>query len=88
MSTSDPTLERVVHAVNTDGSAEIVRYDRAGKWFAEFRRPLAPTVEFASVADAARTAVDWEERGGTIYPRQYGGTVFVRLVDRVRSERL
>ena len=68
-------LERVVHAVMHDG-CEIVRYDRAGKWYLE---PINKTQHGAlrtllTVDYAVALALGAE----TVYPHQYGGGVFWR----------
>lgn len=85
MPTSDPSLERVVHAISGDEPAgELVRYDKAGKWYIEWPgRSLMPSQK-VSVRQAALTALHWEANGGEVFPRQYGGTRFMAEVERAR----
>lgn len=66
-------LERIVHAVMFDGS-EIVRYDRAGKWYREFSDNRMRTL--LTVGEAAWYGARAEVCG----LNQYGGAVFTRLV--------
>lgn len=73
---ADP-FERVVHASieNAAGRGEIVRYDRAGKWYVEYsdgsRRKL-------TLDDAVALADAWWRTGGTPHFDRYGGTAFNR----------
>lgn len=48
------TADRKVHGVSPDG-AEIVRYDRAGKWYLE--HPISGERRKVTVAEAAALAV-------------------------------
>lgn len=73
--TSDSTLERVEHARSVDGR-ELVRYDKVGKWYVEWPGHMYP-MEHVKIGRAADIAVEWLKNGGTIYPKQYGGTRFV-----------
>lgn len=86
MGTSDPTLERVVQAfIGQPGDrdeVELVRYDRAGKWFIEW--PARGERKPVKIAQAAKIALVWEMAGGTIFPRQYGGNAFIREVGKLR----
>lgn len=71
----DP-FERIVHAsIDTaDLRGQIVRYDRAGKWYVEYpgaRRKL-------TVDDAAALAWAWWKLGGTPHFDRYGGSTFNR----------
>lgn len=79
-------LERVEHAISGDEPpGEIVRYDKAGKWYIEWPgRSLMPC-QRVSVREAARTALHWEANGGTIFPQQYGGRAFIREVQKLRE---
>ena len=83
MSTTDPTLERVVHAFNSDDTIELVRYDRAGKWKLEWKDGRSVPIK---CRQAATVAILWEKLGGTIFPRQYGGTTFMRHVEEFRLD--
>jgi len=71
--------DRTVHATRANGS-EVVRYDRAGKWFLEWavtarRKPLtvAEAAELAAAGDAA-----W-------YPNRPGGQAFDARVRKLRG---
>ena len=67
--------DRTVHGL-TENGAEIVRYDRAGKWYIEragFRQPV-------TVAKAAEKAAE-----GRHYERRPGGKAFDAQVRRVRA---
>jgi hypothetical protein len=81
MPSADPTLERVVHATSPNG-AELVRYDKAGKWYVE--SPLGSLIpaRHVSIREAALVAVTWEELGGTVPVQQYGGS---RLHTEIRK---
>jgi hypothetical protein len=68
---------------------EIVRYDRAGKWYFE---PLDSSLrrQKITVHEAAATAVwarDHYNEGAHIFPSLHGGTTFDRLVTSVSTER-
>lgn len=67
--------DRTVHAENDD--IEVVRYDRAGKWFVETKRPrsLIPARP-VTLAEAVRVALNCRDRGGAIHLRRPGGTRF------------
>lgn len=82
MTTTDP-LERVVHAVSATGT-ELVRYDTAGKWYIEWPSGSMIPCEHVTIAEAARTALRWEAKGGTVLPKSYGGT---RLHSEIRKLR-
>lgn len=73
--------DRQVHAVLDD--EQIVRYDRAGKWFIEFSPPRMRPARHVTVREAARRAVEMKEEGGTIFFGRSGGGSFDRAV---RSE--
>lgn len=66
--------DRVVHGVTADGG-EIVRYDRAGKWYVEWdsHRPRRAV----SVASAAALAT---MPGAKAYPGRDGGARFSKIV--------
>lgn len=73
--------DRTVHAKLADGS-EIVRYDRASKWYLEQtgrqRRRL-------SIKEAAQLVID--DRSSRWYRGRYGGSRFDSLVIQRRSSR-
>lgn len=62
---------------------EVVRYDRAGKWYLEPVGGVSPR-QHVTVKQAAEYAV-WalRERQGYFYLDQPGGASFDRLVDRM-----
>jgi hypothetical protein len=74
--------DRTVHAVTHKG-VEIVRYDRAGKWFLEW--PLGSMVpcKHVGVNEAARTAV---EHSADIRVGLPGGKAFDAKVRRFRAD--
>jgi hypothetical protein len=71
--------DRTVHASNHE--AEIVRYDRAGKWYIEYRddRPRRRL----SLQGAAELAVRLHRDGGVIIAGKPGGRAFDRAVHEV-----
>ena len=70
-------LDRTVHGKTADGR-EIVRYDRAGKWYLE--SPIDARVAIA-LADAVRLATD-----GSAYLDRPGGLQFDAQVQRLNAE--
>ena len=76
-----PWWDRQVHALLDD--EQIVRYDRAGKWYIEFSPPRGRSARHVTVREAARRAVEMKEQGGTIFTDRPGGGSFDRAV---RSE--
>lgn len=72
--------DRTVHASHPDGR-QIVRYDRAGKWWLEHDPPLMRPARHIGVREAARIALQLEEEGGTIIMGRPGGNAFDRLVN-------
>lgn len=77
----DESEDRTVHAVTYDG-AEIVRYDRAGKWFIEWPYGSMKPCEHISVMDAARTAVT---NSGDVRLDLSGGKIFDAKVRKLRG---
>ena len=77
--------DRTVHAEDSRG-IQIVRYDRAGKWYVEVpenygRFGLPAERVHVTVADAAYQAKEWLRRGdGVVYLGRHGGRTFDRLV--------
>lgn len=82
-----PTREsgRTVHAEGEH--IEVVRYDRAGKWWLEAKRPMIPARP-VPLRVAVQVAVDLWEDGGTIHLRRPGGTVFDARVRRLGRAKL
>jgi hypothetical protein len=72
--------DRTVHACNHE--AEVVRYDRAGKWYIEYRdgRPYRRL----GVRDAAKEALRLHADNGVILAGQPGGRLFDRIVHEVK----
>lgn len=69
--------DRIVHADYP--GMEIVRYDRAGKWYFEPTDPRLPRQHVGVKAAALRAK--WAlENGGQVHLGQSGGAVFDRLV--------
>jgi hypothetical protein len=69
--------DRTVHGLNAAGDAEVVRYDRAGRWYVE---PLdGGKRRNVGVRDAARIVA-----GGTHHPGRSGGMMLDAIV---RGER-
>src|SRR2546430_15759960 len=67
--------DRTVHA-ECEGF-EVVRYDRAGKWYVEPRNGDRPP-EHVGVGEAARRAASADVLGGVIHFGARGGDVFDR----------
>lgn len=78
---------RTVHASHPAGE-EIVRYNRAGKWYIELVSPSvdAPKRKQVTIAQAARRAEVLAEQGGEIHLRRPGGTSFDRLVRKPKRK--
>lgn len=68
--------DRRVHA-SAEGE-EIVRYDRAGKWYIELVEPSphAPARQAVKIAQAVSRAVELVEQGGEVHLGLYGGGMF------------
>lgn len=67
------TSDRTVHAAYPDW--EVVRYDRAGKWFLEPTRPMI-SCRRVTLNAAARAALEGVADGGVIYFGKPGGRMF------------
>lgn len=78
--------DRTVHARYP--GMEIVRYDRAGKWYFEPLDSSLPRqkVTVKQAADAAIWARGYYNAGAIIFPRLHGGSTFDRLVTRASTE--
>ena len=77
--------DRTVHASIDGGGIEIVRYDRAGKWYieiaADYGRPGLPAERFhVGVREAASRAHALRERGGVVNFGLPGGRSFDIMV--------
>jgi hypothetical protein len=70
--------DRTVHASNHE--AEIVRYDRAGKWYIEYRGGARARL---SLQEAAACARHLYNQGGVILAGQPGGRAFDRAIHQV-----
>jgi len=71
--------DRRIHA-RTPGGVEIVRYDRAGKWYAELRTPMGDWERrLLTVGEAVELATEIDTR---VYLRVPGGDTFDRLILR------
>lgn len=75
MSRNPGNPDRTVHAQAPDGS-QIVRYDRAGKWYLEHPPATATKRTALTLARAVTVAVEAHEKGGTVFPRLPGGGRF------------
>lgn len=69
--------DRRVHASHFEGE-EIVRYDRAGKWYIELVEPSrdAPARKPVKIAEAVSRAVQLVEQGGEVHLGLQGGGMF------------
>lgn len=77
--------DRTVHARSADG-AELVRYDRAGKWYVEHPPETLTPRRKVSVNEAVDIAVGWWHNGGTPFIGRLGGGMFdAKLRDRYRA---
>lgn len=82
----DPVIygDRRVHAVA--GEWQLVRYDRAGKWYEEYEPARGRSADAITVRLAAMLAVRKErEEGGWIYLGVPGGRRFDQLVEVERD---
>ncbi len=55
---------------------QVVRYDRAGKWWIEYRGRLLLPGRQVSLREAVRTALEMANSGGVIFDRNPGGKAF------------
>ena len=67
--------DRRVHARSAEGM-EVVRYDRAGKWYLEPPKGLGLKRQSVKIGDAVRFAVWAAENGGAVHFGLAGGTTF------------
>jgi|JI10StandDraft_1071094.scaffolds.fasta_scaffold14615_9 hypothetical protein len=84
MKQSRQESDRTVHAKvpSRGGHLELVRYDRAGKWYIEGTLPEHGLRSSVSVQEAISCARKWMRRGGSHYAGLPGGQVFDRGVAR------
>lgn len=69
--------DRRVHA-EWQGT-ELVRYDRAGKWWVE---QASGAHWHVGIADAVLIAKEWKRNGGNVFHGLPGGSAFDRMVGR------
>lgn len=72
------TLERIVHGTTADGH-EIVRYDRAGKWYVEKADGTRTQISVKRAAELATRP------GAQVFEGRYGGRLFRVAVRRRRQ---
>ena len=77
--------DRTIHAADARGGIEVVRYDRAGKWFIEIKegygRPGLPAERVpCTVKEAAEATRSILARGGSVFLGRHGGRSFDRLL--------
>lgn len=78
---SSRSSDRTVHA--SISGAEIVRYDRAGKWYLE---PTIGRRQHITLREAALKARYWEQNvAGAIFFGRSGGSAFDRIAGGDRS---
>lgn len=72
--------DRIVHATSDDG-LELVRYDKAGKWYIE---PLDKSLprQKVTIYEAVTVAIHWEKHYGSVVYDQPGGNRFNQLIRR------
>lgn len=80
MKQSKTDSDRTVHASvpSEDGLLELVRYDRAGKWYIEGTLPRHGPRASVTIGDAIKIAIIWRKRGGSTYLGLPGGQRFDR----------
>lgn len=66
------TIDRAVHATSKDGD-EIVRYDKAGKWWLERADGTRASLK---IGEAVEQAISFARAGGKIHTRRPGGKSF------------
>lgn len=74
-------FDRIVHGLTADGG-QIVRYDRAGKWYIEYPPSSERKRRQVNLGEAAAAAVD-----GRAIMGRYGGKVFDARVRALQAER-
>lgn len=60
--------DRTIHAV-IDGVYELVRYDRAGKWYVEgaTKRRALTLAEAVALAASPDSVIIWDQPGGQVF---------------------
>ena len=78
------SADRTVHA--RIGEQEIVRYDRAGKWWVEYSPPRMRSARRVTLAEAVRLAREGLESGeGQVFLRKPGGGAFDAKFKKARA---
>lgn len=72
---------RRVHAFNGDKTLELVRYDRAGKWYIEPTEPRLPR-QRVTLDEAVEEAACWWSNGGSPVCGVPGGSTFERRLQK------
>ena len=75
---------RTVHASCDSLAVDLVRYDRAGKWYIEPRDKSLPRQQVC-IVDAVRTAMYWWTIGGTPHFDRPGGVAFNRAIRKLNA---
>lgn len=75
--------DRTVHAEGVDGT-QVVRYDKAGKWWIEYQPHMLRSARPVSISEALEVALDCEKDGGVIHLRRSGGRAFDRLIAKAK----
>ena len=75
--------DRTVHARSASGEIELVRYDRAGRWYVEDK---GAKERVRTVGDAVGIALLFERNGGEILLQQPGGQQFDNKVAGARAK--
>jgi hypothetical protein len=74
--------DRTVYARRKDG-CEVVRYDRAGKWYLEWPRERMIPAQHIALGRAIDEAAMAAHEGGHVYLGMPGGGTFDRTYNRV-----
>lgn len=74
--------KRIIHALSKDGEEQIVRYQKAGKYWIEFIPPKFRSAEEVSIKQAVLRALFLKGEGGRIFFGRPGGSAFDREVKK------
>lgn len=74
-----------VHAEGVDGT-QVVRYDKAGKWWIEYQPHMLRSARPVSISEAVAVALDCERDGGVIHLCRSGGRAFDRMVRKAKAK--